>query len=183
MIILRTLFSLTLLYQLNNLQMVRNYIIKIILLISRLKHNLAIKLDLIGFSASTICAVHCALMPFILVSLPLIGMEFLANPMVELFFVCTSILIGIFTFRHGYFNHHHRIYPFALFITGLALIFSGHYFFHGHSHEETLSGISGFNSEILFLFIAPLGAVMIGTAHFINRKLSKTKAEVKCNCK
>lgn len=146
-------------------------------MINRIKHELALKLDLIGFSASTVCAIHCALMPFIIVFLPLLGMEFVANPVIEYIFIATSILIGIYTFKHGYFNHHRKIYPFAIFLTGLILISIGHFLFHDHSIENKLVFQSNENGlqEHLFIVIAPLGALLIGTSHFINRKLSKRK--------
>ncbi len=146
-------------------------------MISRIKHDLALKLDFIGFSASTVCAIHCALMPFIIVFLPLLGMEFVANPVIEYIFIASSVIIGIYTFKHGYFNHHRKIYPFAIFLTGLVMIFIGHFLFHDHSLEDKLIFQSKENGlqDQLFSVIAPLGALLLGTSHFINRKLSKRK--------
>ncbi len=142
-------------------------------MIKTIKHNLALKLDLIGFSASTICAIHCALMPFIIVSLPLIGLEFIADPIVEYIFIGASLVIGTFTFKHGFFNHHKKIYPFLLFLTGFIIILAGHYFFHNHSHEAMAENTHGLSDETLFLMIAPVGAFIIAISHLINRKLSK----------
>lgn len=153
-------------------------------MISRIKHNLALKLDLIGFSASTICAIHCALMPFAIVFLPLIGLEFIANPFFEFSFITASIIIGFYTFKHGYFNHHRKIYPFAIFLAGLTIVFIGHFLFHNHSIEDKLdlqSAGSDFQDKLLFI-IAPIGALLIGFAHFINRKLSKSKSAKSCTC-
>lgn len=144
-------------------------------MIRTIKHNLALKLDLIGFSASTICAIHCALMPFIIIFLPLLGLEFIANPLVEYIFIGTSLVIGAFTFKHGFFNHHKRIYPFLIFLTGFLIILLGHYFFHNHSHETSTEFNSGFSDDTLYLMIAPIGAFIIAISHLINRKLSKTK--------
>lgn len=148
--------------------MIRN-----IIMIKNIKHNLSLKLDLIGFSASTFCAIHCALMPFIIVFLPLLGLEFIANPAVEYIFIGASLVIGTFTFKHGFFNHHKKLYPFLLFLTGFLIIVTGHYFFHNHSHEVISENGSGFSNETLFLMIAPIGAFIIAISHLINRKLSK----------
>ncbi|HMS66074.1 MAG TPA: MerC domain-containing protein [Ignavibacteria bacterium] len=142
-------------------------------MIKTIKHNLALKLDLLAFSASTICAIHCALMPFIIVFLPLMGMQFIANPVVEYIFIAISLFIGAFTFKHGYFNHHKKIYPFMLFLTGFSIILIGHIFFHDHSHELN-AGHETIHFENLFLFIAPLGASIIAISHLVNRKLSVT---------
>ena len=101
-------------------------------MIKSIKHNIALKLDSIGFIASTICAIHCMAMPFILLLLTLYGLEFIANPLFEITFIATSVAIGVFTFRHGYFNHHKKVYPFLIFICGLVLIIGGH-FVHDHN--------------------------------------------------
>lgn len=145
-------------------------------MIKSIKHNIALKLDSIGFIASTICAIHCMAMPFILLLLTLYGLEFIANPIFEITFIATSVAIGVFTFRHGYFNHHKKAYPFLIFICGLVLIIGGH-FIHDHNQSE----IHG-NNDYLLLMISPIGAFLIGLGHFINRKLSKICKAKSCDC-
>lgn len=142
-------------------------------MIKNIKHNLALKLDMWGFSASTICAIHCALMPFIIVFLPMLGLQFIANPIIELIFISTSLLIGAFTFRHGYYNHHRKIYPFIIFISGFAIIIIGHLFFFNHSHDVIPKTDIIHNENVAFLLVAPIGAFIIAVSHLINRKLSK----------
>ncbi len=151
------------------MQTIRNTI-----MIKTIKHNLALKLDLLGFSASTICAVHCALMPFIIVFLPMLGLQFIANPAVEYFFIAASLIIGSFTFKHGYYNHHNKIYPFMIFLSGFIIILTGHFFFHNHSHEAITDHDHAVNDDLLFLMIAPIGAFIIAISHLVNRRLSKT---------
>lgn len=145
-------------------------------MIKYLKHNLALKLDSLGFIASTLCAFHCAAMPFIVVFLTLYGFHFFAHPVFELTLISLSILIGIFTFRHGYFKHHKKIYPFAIFLGGLFLILVGHFLFHDHSHSGLL-----LNYEDLLLIISPVGAILVGLGHFLNRKLTKAKKSLACS--
>lgn len=142
-------------------------------MIKTIKHNLALKLDLWGFSASAICAIHCALMPFIIVFLPIFGLQFIANPIVEIFFIATSLLIGSFTFRHGYYNHHRKIYPFMIFLIGFTVILIGHLLYHDHLHEVNQHSDIFQNETVLFLFIAPIGAFIIAASHLLNRRLSK----------
>lgn len=144
-------------------------------MIKTIKHNLALKLDSIGFIASTLCAIHCALMPFVFIFLAFYGLNFIADPAIELIFISTSVIIGIFTFTHGYFKHHKRLYPFAIFITGLIIVFTGHFLFHEHEPSESYH-----TEEILLLFISPIGAILIGVGHYLNRKLSG-KHSKKCN--
>lgn len=137
-----------------------------------IKHAIIQKLDLIGFSASTICAIHCAIMPFIIVSLPLLGLEFIANPIIEFIILGLSLVIGLFTLRAGYFEHHGKLTPALLFVLGMSIVISGHFLFHDHANVEEAG--EHFD-EYLFFIIAPIGAMMIAYAHFINRKWTKTK--------
>ena len=152
-------------------------------MIKTIKHLLVLFLYVIGFSASTICAIHCALMPFLILFLPLIGMEFISDPLFEYLFIGISVVIGTFTFRHGYFNHHKSIFPFLLFLLGLTIIFGGHYLIHDHSasdiHQLQSENIHSVNVDLI---IAPFGAILIGVSHYINRKLSIKKSVPKCNC-
>jgi hypothetical protein len=46
-------------------------------------HKTSARLDSIGITASTLCAIHCAAMPLLFTSLPLLGLGFLANAWVE----------------------------------------------------------------------------------------------------
>lgn len=138
-----------------------------------LKHNLALKLDLIGFSASTICAIHCFTMPFIIVFLPLLGIQFIANPVFEYCFISLSLFIGAYTFKHGYFNHHKKIYPFAIFFLGFSIILIGHFLFHQHSYDQNLTELEKHTDEFLFLMIAPIGASIIAFSHLLNRSLTR----------
>lgn len=145
-------------------------------MIKSIRHNIALKLDSIGFIASTVCAIHCMAMPFVILFLTLYGLQFIANPIFEITFVSVSMAIGVFTFRHGYFKHHKKIYPFIIFAGGLIIIAAGH-FLHDHNHSE----IEGF-SDYLFLMISPLGALLIGLGHYLNRKLTKISKIKNCNC-
>lgn len=144
-------------------------------MIKYIKHNLALRLDSVGFVASTLCAIHCALMPFVILFLTVYGFQFIANPAVEFAFVSLSIIIGIYTFRHGYFNHHRRVYPFIIFLVGLAILIVGHFTFHSHSAHDG-------ETEILLLIISPIGAFLVGAGHFLNRRLSKTTVNKSCSC-
>ncbi len=145
-------------------------------MIKYIKHNLALKLDSLGFVASTLCAIHCAITPFIVVFLTLYGLQFVTNPIFEFSFISISIFVGVFTFWHGYFKHHKKLYPFAIFIFGLILILSGHFLFHDHVHTKSFV-----TNEILFLIISPVGAVLVGFGHFLNRKLTKAKKSLACS--
>lgn len=139
-------------------------------------HRMAIRLDSIGATASLICAIHCALFPAFVVFLALYGMEFAAGTLFESVFILTSVSIGLFTFYHGFKNHHRKVYPAIIFLLGLTIIVASHLLFH--SHEMVHS--SSFNPEYL---LTPFGALLIATGHLLNRKLSKKLSTAGSCCK
>jgi hypothetical protein len=53
------------------------------------------KLDAVGFTASTLCAIHCAVTPLLLTALPLAGLKFLAHPAIETAMIMLSLLIAV----------------------------------------------------------------------------------------
>jgi hypothetical protein len=62
----------------------------------------AIPWDAIGFSASTLCAIHCAATPLLLTALTLAGLGFLAHPAIEAAMIGLSLFIGATSLLHGY---------------------------------------------------------------------------------
>ena len=133
------------------------------------EHKTISKLDMLGFSASTICAIHCAMIPVILLFLPLIGLEFITDPIIEITLIGLSLVIGVYTLSRGYLRHHRRLYPMVLFIAGLAIIAIGHFAFGHDLHEGEVPDIDAI--AILGAVIIPVGAIMIAIAHYMNRKM------------
>lgn len=80
--------------------------------------------DRVGATASLLCAVHCALLPFVLALLPLIGLEFLAGHTFERIFVTCAAVLASASILFAYRRHRH---PHALFIMlpGIALLMFG----------------------------------------------------------
>jgi len=116
--------------------------------------KLSSKLDNIGMTASTLCAIHCAIVPLVFTSLPLIGLGFLANPWVEWSMIILALFIGVSSIGMSYFRTHRRLLPLTLLIAGFMVIIAGHLFITGW-----VEGI-----------IVPLGGFTIATAHFVNYK-------------
>jgi len=118
----------------------------------------ALNLDKIGITASTACAIHCALLPFVLTLLPLWGLDFLASPVTEISMILLSLVLGAWSLGKSYRKVHHRVLPIIILILGFACIVTGHF-----------SGIS-----ILEPILIPAGGFAIASAHFLNLKLAKT---------
>lgn len=116
--------------------------------------KLTSKLDNVGMAASTLCAIHCALVPIFITVLPLIGLGFLANPWFEWGMIILAFIIGISSISSSYFRVHRRWLPLLLLSIGFIIIIASHVFVRGY----------------LEAIIVPLGGFTIAIAHFINYK-------------
>jgi MerC mercury resistance protein len=123
------------------------------------KGNQGPDVDRIGMIASTLCAIHCAVVPVLLTSLPLIGLGFLANQWFEWGMILFALIVGIGSLAWSFLHTHRRPAPLILFIAGFVYVVSGHLWLHGWKEA----------------IVVPLGGLSIVTAHFINRRYC-------CNC-
>ena len=111
-----------------------------------------INLDKVGIGASFLCAIHCALLPLLFTTLPMLSVELLENKKVELGFIVFSLIVGCSALYNGYSRHHHKTLPLFVFIAGIALLFIAHYLLE-------------YNWETLVKII---GAITIIIAHTLN---------------
>ena len=77
--------------------------------------------DVLGIGASVACAIHCALLPLILTSLPLFGINIINNNAFEYFMIGLACCIGAFSLYHGK-KHHHGSLPLIIFSCGMAFL-------------------------------------------------------------
>ncbi|HEU4861535.1 MAG TPA: MerC domain-containing protein, partial [Chitinophagaceae bacterium] len=89
--------------------------------------KLQINWNALGVSATVACAIHCALLPLFLSTLPLFGINILDNIYFEAGMMLIALLIGGLTLFHGYRKHHHRFTPLILFITGMFFLIFKHF--------------------------------------------------------
>lgn len=116
--------------------------------------KLSPRLDNIGMTASTLCAIHCAVVPLIFTGLPLMGLGFLANAWVEWGMITFALAIGTYSIGLSYRRTHHRVVPLLMLILGFAIIMAGHAFAHGKTEA----------------LIVPVGGLLIAAAHYVNYK-------------
>jgi hypothetical protein len=96
------------------------------------------RLDVVGASASFLCAAHCAAMPLLVPLLPVLGLEFLASHAFDLVFVAGAILLGGFAVARGLRHHRDRGVAVGFGLASLLLVLGvvvGH---EGHAHELIL---------------------------------------------
>lgn len=117
-------------------------------------------LDRIGIAATSLCALHCILLPILLPVLPLIGLSFLADHTWEHIFLLMTAVLGTFALFSGFKRYHRRLYPFYLLYLGVAIYWIKHDF--------------SAQLEPFFIFA---GASLIIAAHFVNLKLCNSCKE------
>jgi hypothetical protein len=117
-----------------------------------MKKFVGIHLDFIGFSASLACAIHCAVLPFLLALAPLAGLEMLENPWIEYGFILTSLGIASSSLTHGYRKHHKKLHAFVMMGLGFVFIAAG----------QLIA------SEALEIPLMAAGGLMVAIAHLIN---------------
>ena len=81
-----------------------------------------INLDGLGIAASLLCAIHCAVLPLVFTSLPLLGVDIIQNRIFEFGMIALAFAIGTYALYHGFRRHHHRLLPFLLFTMGFAFL-------------------------------------------------------------
>lgn len=80
--------------------------------------------DALGITASVACAIHCAVLPILLTSLPVFGINIINNVAFEFFMIFLAFAIGTFSLLHGYRKHHRSYLPIILFSIGILLLFA-----------------------------------------------------------
>jgi hypothetical protein len=80
--------------------------------------------DALGITTSLACAIHCAVLPLLLTSLPVFGINIIDNVSFEYLMIVLAFLIGSYALFHGYRKHHHNFLPIFLFSFGISLLFA-----------------------------------------------------------
>jgi len=114
--------------------------------------NSRINWDALGISASLACAIHCAILPLVLTSLPIIGIDLIDNEGFEYFMIVLAFAIGAFSLWHGYRKHHHSYIPLLIFIPGMLLLLAKQIW---HDYQY---------------WILPVAVLLIVVAHLKNYK-------------
>lgn len=114
--------------------------------------------DRLGFAASLLCAVHCALLPLALAVLPALGLKVGGFVDFDQAFVVFATLLGATTLTLGY-RRHKAFHALALLVPGIALVWVGS-FTPLHDH--------GVGHVVLMV----AGGLMLAAAHLVNLRLT-----------
>lgn len=118
--------------------------------------------DRVGFAASFLCAVHCALLPVALALLPAFGLKVGGWVDIDQAFVVFATLLGATTLGIGY-RRHRAFRAWALLLPGLGLVWLGSFtplHDHGLAHAAIMT----------------VGGFLLAAAHLMNLRLTHTLA-------
>ena len=106
-----------------------------------------------GIATSMACAIHCALLPVILTSLPVFGINIIHNSFFEWGMIGLAFLVGSYSLFHGYVKHHRSFIPVLVFFTGFVFLV-----------------LKQFYPPLEYLFLT-IAVTLIISAHFYNYRL------------
>lgn len=81
-----------------------------------------VNVDFLGVTISLTCAIHCALLPLLFASLPVLGINVIHNTWFEYGMILLAFTIGVYALSHGYKKHHHQLTPVYFFTAGILLL-------------------------------------------------------------
>jgi len=111
--------------------------------------------DRLGVGAATVCAVHCALLPFTIALLPILGLGFLASHEFELVFVGFSTLFGVLSVAHS-LRHHGRFFAWSHLLPGLGILW----------FERLIPAIH--EQPLAHAAVMSAGGLLVAAAHWVN---------------
>lgn len=118
--------------------------------------------DRIGFAASFLCAIHCALLPLALAVLPTLGLSVGGWVDIDQGLTVFITLLGVTTLAIGY-RRHRAFRAWILLLPGLAMVWAGA-FTPLHDHG------------LVHAAVMTVGGLMIAAAHLVNLRLSHASA-------
>ena len=117
-------------------------------------------LDRLGATGSLVCAVHCAMLPLLIVLLPSLGIATWLGGNFERGFVSFATLLGLFTLVWGY-RRHRVVRALGLLVPGLAALWLGVFYPPLH------------HALVPHAITMTIGGTLVGTAHLANLRLNR----------
>lgn len=119
---------------------------------------ISLNLDFLGFSASFLCAIHCALLPILLTFSAMAGLEFLEDPFIEYGMIGLSAVLASLSLIGSYKKSHRNPLPLYIVAFGFTSIMFSHLG----------------DSEVFEAIFMTIGGFSIAGSHVYNWKLCKS---------
>jgi MerC mercury resistance protein len=120
--------------------------------------RLAALADRFGATASFLCAIHCALLPFVIAVLPALGLAFLADHGIERGFVLFACLLAATMLLLGY-RRHRRPNALLVLLPAVLLLLWGVL-------------LDAEQASVAHAWLVSSGGTLLALAHLINLRLS-----------
>jgi hypothetical protein len=114
--------------------------------------------DRFGATASFLCAVHCAALPFVIALLPALGLSFLADHRFERGFITFASALALTTLILG-FRRHRQFRAFWFLVPGIVLLTSGIL-------------VDSDQSTSLHALLVAAGGTLVALSHLTNLRLA-----------
>lgn len=114
--------------------------------------------DALGITVSIACAIHCAVLPLVLSSLPLFGINIINNEAFEFGMIALAFCVGAYSLYHGFKKHHHSWMPLIIFSVGMIFLLLKQIFN---------------DAQTMHLILLVPAVVLIVSSHFINYKFCR----------
>lgn len=99
-------------------------------------------LDKVGIALTSLCAIHCILLPVILPLLPLIGLTATHNHALERTLLLITMVLGFITLFVGFHKYHRKLYPFYSLFLGGFIYWQKDLLGHDYEHYVLIVGAS-----------------------------------------
>lgn len=119
--------------------------------------------DKVGMTASSACAIHCALTGIAFGLVGGFGLAVLYHPWVEAGLMLVAAVVGALAIASGW-RRHRSVIPAIVLTAGLTMLGISH-FAIGHDHDHR----HGF--EFTGVALAVLGGLAIAASHLVNHRL------------
>jgi hypothetical protein len=117
-------------------------------------HSIRSAMDKVGIAVTSLCAIHCIMLPVLLPVLPLLGLTSTHNHAFERIILLITMVLGFITIFAGFHRYHRKLYPFySLFIGGFIYWQKD---LLGHEYEH---------------YVLIVGASFVVLAHILNLRL------------
>jgi energy-converting hydrogenase Eha subunit C len=121
------------------------------------QRKIILNLDVIGFIASSACAIHCAIIPILLSVTSYAGLAFWDNVFIDIGMFFLSFILASYSLLRGHFKQHKKCKAIAFMIFGFSLIAASFYL------------------DMAFdkIILSSVGALIVAVSHLINYNMCK----------
>ena len=114
-------------------------------------------LDNLGVTISTICLIHCILLPLLILFFPIISLYYIMNEVHEWIFLSLSTVIGFYSLCLGH-KQHKSLSSLKILVFGFLFMFISKIF------DDS-------NNDLYHTLFVLAGGVLIIFSHILNKKL------------